>query len=81
MDDTDYGVLPFLVPIRDKDTHMPYPGIKVGDVGQKIGYSSVDNGFLSFDNYRIPRKNMLSRFMSISKDGDFKMKDNPKIIY
>ena len=81
MDDTDYGVLPFLVPIRDKDTHMPYPGIKVGDVGQKIGYSSVDNGFLSFENYRIPRKNMLSRFMSISKTGDFKMKDNPKIIY
>ena len=81
VEDTDYGVLPFLVPIRDKNTHMPFPGIKVGDVGEKIGYSSVDNGWLSFDNYRIPRKNMLSRFMSISKTGDFKMKDNPKIIY
>ena len=60
---------------------MPLPGISVGDVGEKIGYSSVDNGYLSFDNYRIPRKNLLARFMSITKTGDFKMKANPKIIY
>lgn len=59
---------------------MPYPGVKVGDVGEKIGYSTVDNGYLSFDQYAIPRKNMLSRFMSIDKNGDFKMKDNPKVI-
>ena len=68
------------MPIRDKNTHMPYPGVKVGDVGEKIGYSTVDNGYLSFDQYAIPRKNMLSRFMSIDKNGDFKMKDNPKVI-
>lgn len=70
-----------MVQIRDMDTHMPLPGISVGDVGEKIGYSSVDNGYLSFDQYRIPRKNLLSRFMSITKTGDFKMKANPKIIY
>jgi acyl-CoA oxidase len=57
------------------------PGIKVGDVGEKIGYSNVDNGFLSFEHYRIPRKALLARFMSITKTGDFKMKANPKIIY
>ena len=81
VDDSDYGVLPFLVPIRDKDTHMPFLGVKVGDMGEKLGYSSVDNGYLSFEHYRIPRKNMLSRFMSITKTGDFKMKENPKVIY
>ena len=60
---------------------MPFPGVKVGDLGEKLGYSSVDNGYLSFEHYRIPRKNMLSRFMSIDKHGEFKMKENPKVIY
>lgn len=63
------------------DKHLPMPGIKVGDIGEKIGYSSVDNGYVSFDQVRIPRKNLLARFMSITKTGDFKMKANPKIIY
>ena len=63
------------------DTHLPMPGITVGDIGEKLGYSSVDNGYVSFDHYRIPRKNLLSRFMNITKTGDFKMKANPKIIY
>ena len=63
------------------EKHLPLPGITVGDVGEKIGYNSVDNGYLGFDQYRIPRKNLLSRFMSITKTGDFKMKANPKIIY
>ena len=50
-------------------------------MGEKLGYNSVDNGFLSFDQYRVPRKALLSRFMNITKEGDFKMKANPKIIY
>lgn len=29
----------------------------------------------------MPRKALLSRFMSITKTGDFKMKANPRIIY
>jgi acyl-CoA oxidase len=63
------------------ETHLPMPGITVGDVGEKIGYSNVDNGFISFDNYRVPRKALLARFMRIAKTGDFKMKANPKVIY
>ena len=81
VDESDYGVQPFICQIRDTDTHRPLPGIEVGDVGEKIGYNSVDNGFLSFDKFRIPRKALLSRFMSITKTGDFKMKANPKIVY
>ena len=63
------------------ETHRPLPGISVGDIGEKIGYNNVDNGYLSFDNYSIPRKQLLSRFMNITKTGEFKMKANPKIIY
>ena len=57
--ENDYGPQPFLVPIRSFEDHMPFPGVSVGDVGAKFGFNSVDNGYLSFDNYRIPRKMMM----------------------
>ena len=69
------------MPIRCLNTHETLPGIDVGEVGEKLGYNSVDNGFLSFNRVRVPRKALLSRFMNITKEGDFKMKANPKIIY
>lgn len=51
-----------MVPIRDFDTHKPLPGVEVGDIGPKMGYSTKDNGYLRFSNVRIPRFNMLSRY-------------------
>ena len=80
-DRNDYGVHPFIVPIRSLEDHKPLPGITVGDVGEKLGYSSVDNGFLSFNNVRIPRENMLSRFAGITKEGDLDIKADPRMIY
>jgi len=35
-----------MVPIRDTETHLALPGIKVGDMGPKIGYHNKDNGWL-----------------------------------
>ncbi len=55
----DFGPLPFMVPIRSRVDHMPYPGVEVGDIGTKMGYNSVDNGYLKFDKYRIPRDALL----------------------
>lgn len=77
----DYGVQPFIVQIRDVDSHEPLKGIEVGDMGQKLGYGSIDNGYLSFDRVRIPRKNLLSRFIKITKKGEFEMKADPRIVY
>ena len=54
--DNDYGVQPFIIQIRDMDTHMPLKGIEVGDLGTKLGYNSVDNGYLKFTNFRVDRK-------------------------
>jgi acyl-CoA oxidase len=51
----DYGPKPFFVQIRSFDDHMPVKGVKVGDLGPKLGYNAVDNGWLSFDKVRIPR--------------------------
>ena len=41
-------------------------GITVGDIGPKFGLSGNDNGFLRFDNYRIPRDHMLMRYAQVS---------------
>jgi acyl-CoA oxidase len=58
----DYGPHAFVVPIRDMASHLPLPGVRVGDIGPKFGYNGVDNGFLSFNHVRVPREHMLMRF-------------------
>ena len=62
----DRGVQPFIVQIRDLDTHEPMPGVEIGDIGNKMGYLSVDNGYLLFNNYRVPKSALLARFMKVS---------------
>ncbi len=41
----DHGVQPFMVQMRDLNTHEPLPGFEMGDIGPKVGYHSKDNGF------------------------------------
>ena len=48
-----HGLHNFLVPIRDPETLVPFPGVIIGDMGHKIGLNGVDNGFLMFDNYKV----------------------------
>lgn len=60
-----HGIHPFMVQVRDEDTHMPLPGIKIGDIGSKAGLNSVNNGFLGLDNVRIPRTNMLMKHAQV----------------
>ena len=40
-----YGVLPFIVQIRDTQTFKLMPGIKAGDIGPKIGFNNKNNGW------------------------------------
>lgn len=62
-----YGVHPFFVQIRDTETHVPLPGIKVGEIGPKLGFQTANNGFLGFENFRIPRRNMLMKNAQVLK--------------
>jgi alkylation response protein AidB-like acyl-CoA dehydrogenase len=48
-----------MVPIRSRVDHSVFDGIQVGDMGHKLGYNTVDNGWLKFDNYRVPRSALL----------------------
>ena len=58
-ENNDYGVAPFIVQIRDSENHKHLPGIKTGDMGPKFGYASKDNGWMIFDNVRVPSENLL----------------------
>jgi len=59
------------VPIRDLKTHLPFPGVTVGDMGEKIALNGIDNGFIMFDNYSIPRSCLLNRTADVNEDGKY----------
>lgn len=70
-----------MVPTRSRVDHSVFPGIKIGDMGTKLGYGAIDNGWMKFDNYKIPRTALLSRFVSIDKEGAFEVLGDPRLIY
>jgi len=67
----DYGVHPFFVQLRSLHDHTSLPGITLGDIGPKVGFNSVDNGFAQFNQVRIPRDHMLMGFAEVTADGRY----------
>ncbi|XP_070533274.1 peroxisomal acyl-coenzyme A oxidase 1-like isoform X1 [Ptychodera flava] len=76
-----YGLHAFIVPLRRFDDHELLPGVKTGDIGPKLGIGSNDNGFCRFDNVRIPRENLLSKYSKIDPDGTYHPPNNDKMVY
>lgn len=70
IDDHDYGVNAFVVPLRDPNGNV-VKGVTIGDCGRKMGLNGVDNGTISFDNVVIPKEDMLDRFASVNDKGEF----------
>lgn len=68
----DHGLHTFVVPIRDPKTLKPYPGVIVGDIGEKIGLNGVDNGFVIFDNYHVPKEAALDKLGGVDDDGNYR---------
>nr|CAD7609942.1 unnamed protein product [Timema genevievae] len=79
-DGTDHGLHSFVVSIRNPMTLLPYPGVTVGDLGEKLGLNGIDNGFVMFDHYRIPRENLLNKNGDVTPEGKYvaPMKDRKK---
>lgn len=75
-----YGPHPFMVQIRDMKTHKPLDGVAVGDIGPKYGYAPMDNGYILFNDFRIPHSAMLSRYSKVDPDtGHYTKPENPAV--
>ncbi|KAL1412264.1 hypothetical protein Q8F55_000007 [Vanrija albida] len=78
----NYGPHPFVLQIRDLDTHEPLPNIYVGDIGPKFGYNSMDNGFLLLNQVKIPHINMLGRFSTVDpQTSEYRRIGAPTLVY
>lgn len=70
VDGDQHGVHAFLVRIRDEHGG-PRDGVTIEDCGHKMGLNGVDNGRLTFDDVRIPRKQMLDRYGGVDASGEY----------
>lgn len=78
----DHGPHPFIVQIRNLEDHQPLDGVTVGDIGPKFGFNTVDNGFILFENMRVPHIALLARYSSIDKiTGEYITPPNSKLAY
>eukprot|EP01119_Soliformovum_irregulare_P018883 TRINITY_DN5877_c0_g1_i1.p1 TRINITY_DN5877_c0_g1~~TRINITY_DN5877_c0_g1_i1.p1 ORF type:complete len:706 (+),score=148.58 TRINITY_DN5877_c0_g1_i1:38-2155(+) len=71
IEDRQYGLHAFLVPIRSMKDHSALPGVTVGDIGTKLGQNGHENGFIGFDHVRIPRENLLNKIADVTREGDY----------
>jgi len=46
-------------------------GLTIGDLGPKIGYEGVDNGYMAFNGFRAPYDSLLDKYVQIDADGNF----------
>lgn len=65
------GIHGFLVRIREADSMQPCSGVRVEDMGHKMGCNGVDNGKLWFDAVRVPRTALLNASSDVSPGGAF----------
>lgn len=66
-----HGIHPFIVQLRDEETHKPMPGIIIGEIGCKLGMNATNNGYLGFKNVRVPRMHMLMKNNKVLKVNKF----------
>jgi acyl-CoA oxidase len=82
IDGKEHGVQVFIMQIRDEN-HLPLKGIRLGDLGNKVGDHGNDTGFMILENVRIPRDCMLMKYRKVTKKGKFEdvVKADPKVHY
>lgn len=81
IDGVRHGIHGFIVQLRSLEDHTLLQGIETGDIGQKSGYDSTDNGYVKFNQHRIARLNMLMKYSVVTREGHFKRMGNEKLVY
>ncbi|KAB8205210.1 hypothetical protein BDV34DRAFT_235315 [Aspergillus parasiticus] len=87
-----HGPHPFIVQVRDMQTHQPRKGVVIGDIGPKFGYATIDNAYMLFHQFRlallttstarIPHSALLSRYAKLDPDsGQFSKPAVPAVVY
>ncbi|SAM01938.1 hypothetical protein [Absidia glauca] len=71
----------FVVQLREKASGKMMPNVVFGDIGSKVGHQGVDNGWIQFRQLRIPRSNMLAKWVSLDRDGTYHPAPNPAVMY
>jgi acyl-CoA oxidase len=66
-----HGVHLFVMNIRGK-RNEEIPGVTLGYCGPKLGLPGLDNGFMIFNNYRVPYEALLDRISQVTPAGKFK---------
>jgi len=70
-DGSCHGLHNFLVPVRDPVSLTPYPGVIIGDMGSKVGLNGLDNGWMKFNNYSIPRESLMNKTGDVTAEGNY----------
>lgn len=81
IDGKNVGLNWFIVQLRDTLTGQVMPNIQAGDIGSKVGHQGADNGWIQYNKVRIPRTNMLAKWVSINRQGEFEPAPNPAVMY
>lgn len=81
IDGKDHGIQAFVVQLRSLKDHRLLKGIESGDIGKKNGFEATDNGYVKFSHHRIPRINMLMRYLHVDENGRVEKKGNQIVMY
>jgi len=57
------------------------PGVKTGDMGPKLGYNGKDNGWMVLDKVRIPRDQMLQKYICVDREGTVSIEGDLRVLY
>ncbi|KIV96828.1 hypothetical protein PV10_00645 [Exophiala mesophila] len=76
-----FGPHQFVAQIRDMKTNKPLEGLVIGDIGTKLGYAAMDNGYMLFKNFRVPRSALLARYTGVDENGNYIKPKNQALVY
>lgn len=53
----------------------------MGDMGPKFNYTSKGNGWAMFNSVRIPREQMLNRYVNVDREGTFSIEGDIRVLF